>query len=867
MIERVELLTGGASSVYGADAVAGVVNFKLIKNFEGVKASANYSFYDHHNTNPDGVDDAVTAHNYQLPPSSVRTGQTKDLSVIFGFNTPDQKGNATAYVTYRNVAPVVQASYDYSACTLGSGKITTTGGKFTCSGSATSFPGDIYLADATGKLLDNFPGSATAVPGGKATGSTLDSSGNLVPYSSAANAYNYGPLNYFQRPDERWTAGAFLHYEFNEHADVYSQLMFMRDSSTSQLAASGDFGTLSQVHCSNPNFTAQELAAWCGGSTSGTTYLKIFRRDVEGGPRQSIFTHESSNLVLGVRGKINDAWTYDAYGQFNTVDQLRDDLNNFSSARLSLALDAIPDGKGGANCASGASGCVPYNVFKPNGVTQDALNYLFEPGIIGGSLHQYVVSANATGDLGQYGIKVPTAASSVKVNVGGEWREVSSSTQPDAAYQTNDLAGSGGAVKPVSGEIVSRELFTEINAPLVDDKPYARSLILNTGYRFSDYNLGFKTNTYNLGLEWSPMDELRFRGSWARAVRAPNVAELFAAQVVSLDGTNDPCSGAKPAASAQACLLEGISAAQYGTINTNSASQYNGLTGGNPKLQPETAITTSFGLGWTPAYLPGFRAQVDWYDISITNVIGAIGANTIHSVCDNHSLYCDTIHRDVNGSLWLSSQGYVVDTNFNGQALEQKGIDVDTSYAHGLGEYGRLNVSLVGTYLINNITVPLSALPSTQFDCVGYYGSNCGIPNPRWRHTVRATWETPWHGLDVAMAWRYYGANKLDTLSGNSNLRAVDKTNPGAGNDQMIADGTVSNTDARLSAESYIDLSMSVRINDKVTYRMGVNNLADKNPPLFGASVCSSGQCNGNTFPQVYDSLGRYAFAKITAQF
>ena len=845
LVERVDVLTGGASSVYGADAVAGVVNFQMNNHFEGVKLVTNYSYYSHDNHDTSGVAAATTAHNYALPSSHVNTGDTKDLAFIMGMNTGDGKGNVTAYATYRNVAPVLQASYDYSACTVASGYATGSGA-FSCGGSSTSYPGRFRLVSSTGK---NLSGSLTLGP-----------NGTLVPYTSAY-AYNYGPLNYYQRPDVRWTAGSFAHYELNEHADVYSEIMFMKDNSLAQIAPSGSFyGNVAQLHCSNPYLSAAMVSTFCPTPGQTTFFLNVGRRNVEGGGRQYELDHQSTRIVIGSKGKIDDAWSYDAYAQFGYVDLNSQEGNDLSSARINLALDAVSGSNGTAVCASAAAvaqGCTPWNIFQSGGVTQASLNYMQVPAIETGEVKQYIGSANFTGDLGKYGVKVPTAASGVKVNVGAEWREVVSQTNPDIELTTGDIAGSGSATKALGGEIRSMEEFVEANIPLMDDHPFAKSLLLNTGFRASDYSLGFNTNTYKYGLEWTPVDELRVRGSWARAVRAPNVGELFSAQVVGLDGSTDPCSGTKPIFTAAQCALTGVTAAQYGHIDGNPASQYNGLVGGNPNVGPETAITKSFGLGWTPAYIHGLRVQADWYDIRISNIIATVGADTILDLCATQGLYCSNIHRDINGTLWASNSGYIVDNLQNSQSsFGQKGIDLDTSYAFNAGAYGKVRMSLIGTYL-------LGEYGSSGSNCVGLYGVRCGIPTPTWRHTLRTTWQTPWNGADVSLAWRYIGSVKNDYLSSDDALRA----GSGLSDSQLISEGYVPNTDAYLSSRSYIDLTGSIKVNDVLTVRMGINNLLDKDPPVFGSSTCSTGQCNGNTFPQVYDALGRYLFVKVVAQF
>jgi iron complex outermembrane recepter protein len=284
-------------------------------------------------------------------------------------------------------------------------------------------------------------------------------------------------------------------------------------------------------------------------------------------------------------------------------------------------------------------------------------------------------------------------------------------------------------------------------------------------------------------------------------------------------------------------------------------------------LKPETALTTSFGIGFTPSFIPNFRAQIDYFDIKIENVIESIGENEILVQCYTSDLFCDDIHRDKFGSLWLSNSGYVTDTLFNVGGLETKGIDLDLAYAFDLGAWGKLHTSLLGTYVGQYEVTPIASLGSTAYNCAGYYGANCsnftsgaGTPVFHYRNTLRTTWMTPWHGLDVTLSWRYFSPVKLEQLSPNSNLAAA----AGA----TIANGGISNTDAYISSYSYIDLTASVKVADNVTLRLGVNNILDKDPPVIGATNLPAPPIgNGNTMPQVYDSLGRYIFGSVMIQF
>ena len=849
MIDSIEVLTGGASSVYGADAAAGVVNFKLNDHFEGVKVVADAGIYQNHNTNVEGVENAIAEAGDAQAPNNTWAGAQRSLAVIAGLNSADGNGNATFYATYRNVLPAVGSQYSYSACSLGSGYLGgSPNGRFSCAGSGTSAPTN-FLNGATGQYTTVGAGGA-AIPG--------------------PSLYNFGALNYFQRPDERYTAGAFMHYEFNEHATVYMNTMFMDDQTVAQIAPGGDFGTANTVNCANP-FLSPTLntAIGCGGGTTGFSdpNLVILRRNVEGGNRLSDFEHMDFHEVIGVKGKIDDVWNYDVTYNYSLVNLNEDTLNYQSTVKLNNALN-VTGTAANPVCVSGPP-CVPYNLFQPGGVTQAALAYLNTPGIETGRISQTDVMANLTGDLGKYGLKLPTADSGLQLNIGVEYRDVRDSVLPDAELQTGDLSGTGGPVTPVSGGVISREAFAEARLPIMADQPFAKSLDFETGYRYSDYNLGFKTNTYKFGVDWAPVQDIRVRGSFARAVRAPNVVELFAPASVGLDGsyTADPCSGSKPVYSAAQCARTGVTPGEYGNIAPNSAAQYNGLLGGNQDLKPETAITKSVGLQFTPTFLPNFRANIDWYNINIQNVIQSIGGGVILSQCATSNVLCGDITRGPNGSLWTSPTGFVTDTLLNVGDLTEDGFDLDMSYSYDLGAAGKLFSNLVGTYIDKYEVTPVALSPGTAYNCAGLMGPTCssptngaGTPVFRWRHRFSTTWETPWAGADLTLAWRYYSAVTLESLNGNPNLAA-----PGGA---TIANGGISNTDARFPTYSYFDLTASVKVAEKVTLRLGVNNLLDKAPPLVGATnIAAPPTGNNNTYPGTYDSLGRFMFAEVTAQF
>jgi iron complex outermembrane recepter protein len=870
LIERVDILTGGASSVYGADAVAGVVNFVLNTHFEGVKIDSSYSYFQHDNNNST-AQAALTAFDAQQPDHSVNTGFGKNVSILMGSNFADNKGNATFYLTYDKTAAVLEAKYDYAACVLDS----TKAGSLACGGSGT--------AAKTGSL-GTAGGYFQAYAGGKAifTNTVDPNTGAFRTYNAATDAYNFGPLNFYQRPNERWTGGSFINYQINDHLTAYGELMMARNTTDAQIAASGDFFTKTPIPCADPLLTAQEAATICAaaaaqGSPGGNATLYIGRRNVEGGGRVFDVANNTIRAVAGLKGDIIDGLTFDVYAQRDSTDTMIRNENYFDASKVTNALNVITGpallANGNANPLAGQAecnsvytgadpNCVPWNVWVPNGVTSAALNYLSIPLLIDATTIEYVVSGSVTADMTRWNIKSPLADEGIKLNVGAEYRSESAVFSPDLASEEGNAEGAGGATVPVAGNYHVKEVFTEVGIPLLDHKPMAESLGLELGYRYSDYNLGFKTNTYKFGGEWAPTSDLRVRASYSRAVRAPNIGELFAPQAVALDGSTDPCAGTTPKGTQAQCLLAGVSAAQYGHIGANSASQYNGLIGGNPNLTPEKSDTYSAGIVITPHFIENFSTSFDYFNIKLQDTIGAIGADTIINNCitTGDPVFCSAIHRDPNGSLFRTNAGFITDTNVNFGSLTTRGVDAKVNYRLPIDNFGSLLFNLEGTRLINLGVQPLTGGPA--YDCAGYFGTTCGAPNAKWRHVFNTTWATPWSGFDLTARWRFLSGTDSEQISPNPQL---------AGNALPLTQ--------HIKPYNYFDLSADVSLYKMFRLQLGVNNVLDKDPPIVASSGTSvypsdcptitpnGSSCNGNTFPGTFDSLGRFFFARVTAQF
>ncbi len=545
LIDSIDVDTGGASAVYGSDAVAGVVNFHMKKNFSGIQIDAQGSMYQHGNDDT-YVQNIIASHNYAYPKGDITDGYTTSVSAIMGVNAPDGKGNVTAYATYRQVEAVLEADRDYTACTLAE-----TGPTFACSGSGTTNPTRFTLSKG---------GPAGSVPGSyQLTGSGATTS--LIPYTSAGS-YNFGPLNYLQRPDTRYSFGAFGDYQVNPMFDAYASFMFMDDNSVAQIAGSGSFGTVVTVPCNYPYLTPAEIKTFCGGSTSAATTFSgaLSRRNVEGGGRDSDFRHTDYRMVIGSRGEFDKVWSYDASLQYETTVASSSAQNYFSINKIENSL---------SNCKINPNdGCLPYNAFQIGGVTQAQLNYLYTSGFAGGQAIEQVANFTLNGKLGEYGIKSPWASDGVGVALGAEYRRENITQYDDQETSSGDLSGAGGASLPVNGTFDVYELFAEAQTPIVQDKPFAKSISLDAAYRFSDYSTAGVTNTYAISPQWAINSEVTFRGSFQRAVRAPNAIDLFSPQVVGLANYTDPCAGTLTATSPTAaqCARTGVTAAEYGNI-------------------------------------------------------------------------------------------------------------------------------------------------------------------------------------------------------------------------------------------------------------------------------------------------------------
>jgi outer membrane receptor protein involved in Fe transport len=903
LVEHVEVVTGGASTVYGSDAVAGVVNFIMRKDFEGVEMDVQGGIANH--TNGDKMmQGIVNAAGYALPKSEVWDGGNVNTTFVIGANSPDGKGNVTAYFGYRAERALLQTQRDFSACAATvnwytsppntsyycGGSSTNPLGRFkTLTRPANSIVNDIYRTDSLQQ--DSSGNELYALNSYNVDGASMHLFG-----TGANDYFNYAPYNYLQRPDTRYTGGAFAHYDYNQHLQVFSSFMFMDDHTIAQIAPSGLFyGTPYSVNCDNPllatntslqdflcgagTYTAASVAAHQNDptiplvplSSTDSATTNIGRRFSELGGRQDDLRHTDYRIVIGAKGEIVDGVTYEVSAQYSTAIYAENYLHDMSISRMQKAMQVVDVG-GVPTCKSvldsSDPNCVPLNIFTQSSVSPAAFDYVQGAGFKEGNTNERVLNANVTADLGKWGVQLPWADSGVQVNVGTEYRREELTLRVDDEYKTGDLAGQGGPTPNVSGAYYVTEGFGEARIPVVSNRPFVEDLTLNAGYRYSSYNVQGNASSYKYGFEWQSIDDIKLRGSYQRAVRAPNVNELFYPPSQGLWNGTDPCSGLSPQYSLTQCERTGVTPGQYGGIDNCSAAQCTALFSGSVALKPEAANTWSIGVVFTPTFVEGFSATIDYYNIKVNGLVGNIPQSIIIQKCaeDNLAQFCSLIHRAPGTGIIFGqgpAAGYIDSPNVNTGFLQSEGVDVTTNYqtdldTFGLSGYGSLSANLIGTYQPTYKTQPYSATqyyPAGHvYNCAGSFGLVCGTPSPEWRHQMRVTWNSPWD-FNFSVAWRHFSSVKFD---GNSS-------------DPSLNDGHPFDViDAHIPAYDYFDLAGEWQVMKGLTLRGGVQNLFDKDPPVidsgnFGISGAPYG--NGNTYPAVYDSLGRTIFLAATVKF
>jgi outer membrane receptor protein involved in Fe transport len=868
MVERVDIVTSGASAVYGSDAVAGVVNFITKKDFEGFEFDYQYST--NYNKNSNGYMQNLLAEADFFDPGATTTGEASLMSVMMGVNSDDGRGNITLFGTYEDMEEMLGKDRDTGACTL--------------FGSSDPFCGG----------SSNFRRFNGTIGNGVAGTVFQELNGELVPFSGRSDMYyNYGAVNHYQRPVERWNLGASGHYELTESVEAYFDTTYMNNKTAAQIAESASFNRPFLTNCDNPlllggnpnnnpdgvrlgdmtgTFDANgDFISCLDWMAAGTESIDVqfinSHRNIEGGPRVSTYENSTWRAIFGLRGDINDDFAFDIFGQFAATEGTRISQNDLNFNRVQQSLYIVDDGSGNPVCRDSSGGCVPWNIFTRNadgstGVTDEAAAFIAGVGIVTGDTEQTVFGGTIEGDLTNFGIKSPMAEAGMTGLVGFEYREDYLGRLSDDISKISGgrgLTGTGGATLPIAGEIEVEEVFMELSMPLITGQPMVQELGLTAGYRYSDYTTNgngvsntFDADTYFAGLSWAPNDEVRFRANQSVAIRAPNVFDLYVGintgliELSPVNGDGDQCSGPNPVATQAQCANTGLSAAQYGTVDPSAAGQFNLITGGNPNLVAERGETTTFGVVITPSMIENLSIAIDYFDIEVTDAIGSVPAQTSYDRCltTGDPAFCANIQRDTAGTLHLLNEAPggglagISTQNVNVATDATEGVDVNITYSLDMSDMGSINFDYAATFLDTNYTI---AIPGDdKVECTGAYAGPCGLPAPEYNHRFLATWVTP-YDLTVSATWRHIGETDLYGL-----------TDPqGYLEDSM-------------EERNYLDLAATYDYSENVQVRFGANNLLGDDAPVTTSSGTGTG--NNNTYPGLFD-VSTYLFAGVTVKF
>ncbi|PHR19133.1 MAG: TonB-dependent receptor [Sphingopyxis sp.] len=897
VIERTDVLTGGATTTYGADAISGVVNFITKRDFAGIEAN---------------ISEQITEEG---------DGNVFRADLTIGANFDDGRGNVVLSVGYQDQDPVLQGDRAYGADNVGSFS-----GQ--ASGSSNAVPANIIfnaLTDPASICDDtlftdpaNCPlvvGSVNPANNGRRStfngfgytngiAAQINQTGDGLESSFNPNPFNFNPQNLYQTPFERFNIFGSARYEINENVELYSQAVFSKNTVATKIAPGGSFFNVYQLNLNNPTIPeaiAQQYGNGIGlfgaaytaarntpfgptlpDGTANPDYYEfssqVRRRTVEIGTRDSSYTSTLFNLVVGARGAITDNISYDISGTYGESERIQRQSGFARFNRLQNSLLALPDG----TCVGGdGDGCVPINLFGSEGnlgpvAAQDYVFNLTQQVITATTIA--TVNGTVTGDLGFGFSETP-----IQFAVGGEYRSFTATRQSDEASQTpGAVVGGGGAAPDIDGQYDVYDAFGEVSIPIFEGESFAESLTIDLGARYSDYSTAGTEFTWKAGGAWEVIPGLTFRGNYQRSSRAPNIGELFTPVSTGLSNlANDPCQG--PVTDADgvttgsvptgnllaACLAQlpagspGAAAITNGTLAPPAAGQINVTTGGNVNLGTEIAKTWTVGVAFLPDAIPGFAITVDYFNIKITDAVSAPTPGDAVAACfDNPSAsnpFCgqEFISRNpftggIDGDP-ATTKGLVLQQSNLGK-IATDGIDVSMRYNTELTDMIGLGLSFDGTWT-NSQT--FQATPtSIDRECVGFYSVNCASPQSEFSFSQRTSLTFD-QDYTLSLRWRYLSAIEQEPL---------DKVNNGPafiGNSPLFGDVDFT----KIPAESYFDLSFQWDVSENVLFTLTAQNLFNNKPTIVGNDIGSTSFNSGNTYPSSYDALGRRYGASVKFSF
>jgi iron complex outermembrane recepter protein len=830
MIKRVEILKDGASAVYGADAVAGVVNILTRNDFEGVELTAQTS--DSFETDS-GVENTI----------SFVGGKTFDSgNVVVGFDYTDQESilqSDTPWFTMQNTYYITEANADNCAFCEGNyfDDVGFMPGVNVMGFGSSRVPNGNFKFNKDSAIAPT--GTLTKIDGAAGTSIADFKKYNGNWWDPANDSYNYAPVNYLQTPYKKWNAFVESGFDLSESIHYASELRVNYRQSEQKLApmpfdTQTDPGYAVALRNADGTPVLDEFGnqAYANGVSKDNLYnpfgediIRMSRRVVEDNR-----TYEQDVLqfqfVNGLSGEINDNWTWDASYNMGYRSRTDTDKGQWFGPNVAKALGpSFINSKGVATCGTAAApiaGCVPMDMFGgPGAITDEMLDYVGADLVDTTRTRQDIFTAAIAGDL----FELPGGM--VGSAVGYEYRREELVDTPDSGKQKGEVTGSKGA--GVSGNYFANSIFGEISLPILSEVAGAELLELKLGGRYDNFSSFGGNTTFQAGLKWMPLNGLLVRGTYGEVYRAPTVNELFAGQADSFPTAQDPCNTTKfggLSAEGQAlCLAQGVPAGG----STQADSQLPSRVGGNPELQPEEGDTVTVGISYSPEFLDGFNVTVDYWDIQLDNVIDSLSATNVLDLCYNelNANECNQITRKPDGTI-----NAIFAANRNLAARTATGVDTEMSYNFST-DIGDFKAFVGWTHLIERAdTDYVGAAPR---DMVGTFDFSLGETFAE--DKVNFNFDYYWNDLSVSYAAEYIGEITSATA--------------------FWEDGYLQKVDAQL----YHDIAVAYSFDTGTRVSFNLTNLTNEEPAYIDNGF------NASTDPSTYRMFGRSYSVRLTQKF
>ncbi|MFO0450669.1 MAG: TonB-dependent receptor domain-containing protein, partial [Pseudomonadota bacterium] len=643
LVERVEIVTGGASAVYGSDAIAGAVNFILRDDFEGAETS------------------------FQAGRTSRNDGDFYKIDLLLGTSMADERANVTLHASYTNRDPIFFTDREFSKQPL----LSDAQGILRPFGVGTIPGGLIGLSSAQLGLVQGVPNlqNQNGSCPGPIQGVRFGTNSQPLPFCRPVDQFNYAAGNYLQRPLERWQITALGKYDLSPSVEAYSQLFYTKKENAFQQAPEAlnpssfgqEPGTLLIPNAAtNPLFSlplrtffGQNRGFFDPDGDNVFTVRNVSWQIAEFGPRNTTTISDSYNITAGFRGDLplfDGTWRWDTFYQYARADVNVNQRRRLSRSRLQLGLDAIVDANGQVRCRVQLLNCVPVSIFGTDALTPAMVNFLRVNTGRQDKFTRQVAGASLAGEA----FSLP--AGPISIAAGFEWREEFFSTIPDVTALSGDL---GTAAVPIinRGDFDITEFFAEVRVPILRDLPAIHRLSVEGAVRRADYSTIGGVTAWKAGLDWAVTDYLRLRSGTSKAIRAPNLNELFSGPTSAFVGGSDPCLAVNRPTEAQRdlCVAQGVPAALRNTLQVGASQGFTVTSGGNRNLSEEESDTFTAGVVLQPPFAPGLSIAVDYFDITVDGAITQVSGQALVNACfqtlDATGPACRSISRLTSGNI------------------------------------------------------------------------------------------------------------------------------------------------------------------------------------------------------------------------